>query len=787
MSERKASQKRNRSAEKNSSQHVSAPSQQSSSTTTTAKSSPACKKQRTQTRSNSKATHSEFIWPQGEIIQIGQKVADGECITKEDAMLMFGKNAPFHAPWFENPPNMKICSIAPMAHNASVSAVDAGVIKAMVISPSAFLKRFAQIHKTGVKDEIGRRVPAGEMSMEWSRNGLNYFYDCDSHTREDWSMGITPASEHMYKAQTDIFSLPYQTPGLGEQEFKWLPDYSVLNEEQLVAVRDSGSRGSMLLKWPEKLLSLLSPEGKGLLDILKSYFDKMEWTRTLAGGTQDVDGNHFSHDSFSNINLSDRFGRIYHMVCIFNNDNFWGFRGQEAVVRINFGFLIYHIMLTIMGAFVSSSSSSHGVKLVHGSWGVSTKAISDQISSNKWDIRFLGRLGGTSTSSGSGDLLSSFLQMRTQLAEEVDVLKIPSPSQPDSLLCLHICSHGEIVMMKEGVEKVLTEAKKIQKTGGGSGGAAASMCETSSGGEKKMPSSAAFSEYALHARPTALFLFNCKPYEQPIDAHGNYENQQELLDNPQYQWADSISRSIIEHETAQTRTAILASGMTTRSEPSLSKFGDVVADLEFGRYGMHTSIQKTMTRAQYAQVTAAKRAKGIPEKGKFGIPNLILGAMINQWGDSDFLAASPIWKSVKNKMIASLGGEVIILPHQVYTEPYIPSLPKITIKEILEYDVFLPSSSSSNKGGGAQTFKQLTPKDKMSFIYKSIAANAALETKFDGMNEDIKRTILGKKFGGRRKKTKKRCKKKKKKKTKKTKRVKKKKTRRKKRRKSRKK
>jgi hypothetical protein len=226
--------------------------------------------------------------------------------------------------------------------------------------------------------------------------------------------------------------------------------------------------------------------------------------------------------------------------------------------------------------------------------------------------------------------------------------------------------------------------------------------------------------------------------------------------------------------------------MTTRYEPSLSKFGDVVADLEFGRYGMHASIHKTMTRAQSAQVMAAKRAKEIPGIGNFGIPNLILGAMINQWGDSDFLAASPIWKLVKNKMIASLGGEVIILPNAGYTAPYNHYHPKITIKEILEYDVFLPSSSSSNKGGGAQTFKRLTPKDKMSFIYKSIAANAALETKFDGMNEDIKRTILGKKFGGRRKKTKKRCKKKKKKKTKKTKRVKKKKTRRKKRRKSRK-
>ena len=286
-------------------------------------------------------------------------------------------------------------------------------------------------------------------------------------------------------------------------------------------------------------------------------------------------------------------------------------------------------------------------------------------------------------------------------------------------------------------------------------------------------------------------MFNCKPYEQPIDARGNYGNQQRLLDNPQYRWADSITRSIIADETEQTKTAILASGMTTRSAQGKKSFGAVSADLQLNQYG-YLSPHGILTRARHLQALSAKGKRAIPDIKPFQEQALTLGALMNEWSGKNYRAQSPTWeKIVQNIANTPLGRAQIPLPpgFLIGSPPETPS-GEIKIAEILKNPVFRSSLSSSDKEGGAAAKtprpKQLAPVDKMRFIYKSIARTApALETAFAGMNEDIKRAIMDAKFGGRRKKTKKRRKnknKKKKKKTKKIKRVKKKKTRKKKKR-----
>ena len=60
---------------------------------------------------------------------------------------------------------------------------------------------------------------------------------------------------------------------------------------------------------------------------------------------------------FSNIHLSDRFGRIYQMIAFFNSDAYWSGAKKIAInhvniMRINYGFFYLSVLLTIIGYFI---------------------------------------------------------------------------------------------------------------------------------------------------------------------------------------------------------------------------------------------------------------------------------------------------------------------------------------------------------------------------------------------------------------------------------------------------
>jgi len=717
---------------------------------------------------------TDAIWPSTTMDNIAQKLCSDNSITTEDAMVMLGVRGPIIAPWMRNPKNMRICSIARPGQNAGISRKDANVIQGMVNNAAVFLYEMGQIASTGAgaKDVgTGQIGPMGEMSMGWSRNGLNFFFDGKFHLVEDWTMGVIPASSRINfnVGQWSIFNLPiYANTGTIVGAWQWLPDYSEMSVDDLLGINNGEAmRGHMYMKWPKKLIGMLSGDGEMLRVYLQKELGSLVWSRRRAGGKKKNRYEMYARDSFSNANLSDGFGRIYHMICIFNHNDFWN---DETIARINFGFLIYHIMLTIMGQFAEASSSN--VKLKHGSWGVSTKAISDQICNSMWDIRSLGRLKGVlppAAKGGSGfggKEVTKFMDVREHLFEKFRAssdAKLDRPfkvtadtavDRPDApLLCVSIWSHGEMVMMTEGVTRVLNNgicnSKRVMD-------AFTSV--------KVLPTEDPSSE----GRPIAAFLFNCKPNEQPINAKGDYGNQYQLFQSYEYIVAKGVGNVIMKRETQATLKSIQS--MSVQS----TKSGDTSAGLRRSRYfgTIMPDVHNTEVSTRAAVRARKNTIFGMPKYDEASA-DMALGKLTNAWFANE--RDTKTWNLLKKKLIDKMG-PTILTGYREYTWSD-GSTRRLTIKEMLENNIVEPGKT-----------KGLSPLEKLQHIYQNITT--IQQGEFAGLDDDntsdnlIKLTTppSKKKEGGRRKKTKKRRKKKKKKKTKKTKRVKRKKTRKKKKR-----
>lgn len=239
-----------------------------------------------------------------------------------------------------------------------------------------------------VKKDMKLRYLASPKS--YSRDKLNSFMDTlNGHPRYNWTMGCF------------VFSDRIQTPGRDRDErlnnfyniptrygvFRWRPTYEDMNEENLKKLMNEQVRqvGSMLMDWDWLPKDFLSQKSLFLLELFKSHFDNALWSRTLSGHEMTSDGTATPFEEFSNLNLSDRYGRIYQMICFFNLNNYWNSNDDYSIiVRINYGFLIYHIMLTILGEFAERENNPTTLNF----WSVKQSDINKLFSSNILDLTF---------------------------------------------------------------------------------------------------------------------------------------------------------------------------------------------------------------------------------------------------------------------------------------------------------------------------------------------------------------------------------------------------------------
>ena len=165
--------------------------------------------------------------------------------------------------------------------------------------------------------------------------------------------------------------------------FNWSPDMSSTDFEDFQE-KDVGNKktlyGSFYLNWTDNLKKLISQEGKNFINIFETAINEklisrnsipienyaFIWQRKLGIQHKDsslceyltkieeksaaVFATEGTSSGFQNTTLPDMLGRIVHMVFIFNNDNFWKW-STGNISRINYGFLIYQIYLTILGFY----------------------------------------------------------------------------------------------------------------------------------------------------------------------------------------------------------------------------------------------------------------------------------------------------------------------------------------------------------------------------------------------------------------------------------------------------
>lgn len=344
----------------------------------------------------------EQIYPFTLMNKIITKIRTRKTISYDDAIFILGGIK--SSTWLRTPGNCFSYYPAPKDQLGTVTKYEEELLASSNERHMDLIRFMAEdsikIHhddRGEVPIDLKFRYLAGPNS--YSRDKLNSFMDTlPCHPRYDWTMGCF------------VFSDRIQSPGGGADQrknsfynipiwkgdgtvFSWRPTYEGMSEDDLKSLMNGLVRqeGTMFMNWSWAEEASLTPKVKALLNTFKTHFDNEKWTRTLSGHEIIRDGPRSRRTAtpfseFSNLNLSDRYGRIYQMICFFNLDSYWESDDNfHSIVRINYGFLIYHIMLTILGEFAESENNSNA----HNYWSVKQSDINKLFSYNILDLTFL--------------------------------------------------------------------------------------------------------------------------------------------------------------------------------------------------------------------------------------------------------------------------------------------------------------------------------------------------------------------------------------------------------------
>ena len=340
-------------------------------------------------------TTIEMLYPMSQMLRIKEKINSTKIISFDEAIFILGGNG--SSSWMRTPINCFSYYPAPKDQLGTVTKYEEALLASSNERHMDLIRFMAadsiRIHHDDrgyVEKDMKLRYLAGPNS--YSRDKLNSFMDSLSgHPRYNWTMGCFVFSDRIQTPGRNSIERGnnfYNIPTRDGTVFRWKPTYENMDEEKLKELMNGQVRqvGSMLMDWTWLPKDFLSQESLFLIELFKSHFDNASWSRTLSGHEMTSDGTATSFDEFSNLNLSDRFGRIYQMVCFFNLNEYWNSNDDYGItVRINYGFLIYHIMLTILGEFAERENNTNTLNF----WSIKQSDINKLFSSNILDLTFL--------------------------------------------------------------------------------------------------------------------------------------------------------------------------------------------------------------------------------------------------------------------------------------------------------------------------------------------------------------------------------------------------------------
>ena len=378
---------------------------------------------------------ASILYPPNLINAILEEAKSGT-LNSLDVVAAYQGVLPGHSTYYIQPDGCITFHPAPGGELAIVGWAEKHLLADAQQNPRGFFQN-AAMGKIGVKRAEGvtskPREEEDKTKQEMyvpggiARDKLHTFMDGDDHIIYTWTISGIFSSNAFGPPQHHKGFDMYEVPFAGGV-FRWGTSYEDKTppKHQLQGASGSGAisdvhdalywalgtnpkteepnttqEGTMAMDW-----NWLEPNDNshlgGLINIFSSFFENLKWTRTLAGMSNVHSTSKTTRTpptGFSNIGQAAKFGRIYQMIAIFNYKPYWepktANNDYSNMCRVNYGFFIYHIMLTIVGYSDEKAAVNYPETLNHF-WDIKQSTINNLFCRNIFDINFLtSQINGT--------------------------------------------------------------------------------------------------------------------------------------------------------------------------------------------------------------------------------------------------------------------------------------------------------------------------------------------------------------------------------------------------------